>query len=399
MRRGARASRRSVCGRGRSRAGCAPRWRPTRVLFAIDPYPPGRLGLNYQKIIARGEVSKIPNGRVEWLRETGREAAGNPKVLAAAPFDFVFIDADHSFEGLRENWEGWAPSHCARRRDSPCTKGASPADRAITAGSASATRWRATTRVSRCSRRSIACWSSAARGEARPGSPLPLWYRPDQPTCCWSDALVNGGDPLMTDRRMIVTADDLGADAVINEAIVESLLRGLATHASLLVNMAGFEDACARTLAAGLQDRIGLHLNLTEGQPVSDRMRDCPRFSVDGLFRFPSRFTGLPSALGVGDPRDGGRDPRANHARARARAAADAPGFASSLPHRAQRGRHGAFGRAHDEHPARTGRRATAGRATGRSGASSTRPTTGSSPPAGCATSSTSDRSTTSSGC
>jgi len=82
---------------------------PDALLFAIDPYPPGRLGLNYQKIIARGEVSKIANGRVEWLRETGREAAGNPKVLAAAPFDFVFIDADHSFEGLRENWEGWAP--------------------------------------------------------------------------------------------------------------------------------------------------------------------------------------------------------------------------------------------------------------------------------------------------
>lgn len=102
-----------------------------------------------------------------------------------------------------------------------------------------------------------------------------------------------GGDALMTDRRMIVTADDLGADSVINEAIVESLLRGLATHASLLVNMAGFEDACARTLAAGLQDRIGLHLNLTEGQPVSARMRDCPRFSVDGLFRFPTRFTGF----------------------------------------------------------------------------------------------------------
>ena len=102
-----------------------------------------------------------------------------------------------------------------------------------------------------------------------------------------------GREPLMTDRRIIVTADDLGADAVINEAIVESLLRGLATHASLLVNMAGFEDACARALAAGLQDRIGLHLNLTEGQPVSVRMRDCTRFSVDGIFRFPSRFTGF----------------------------------------------------------------------------------------------------------
>ncbi len=97
----------------------------------------------------------------------------------------------------------------------------------------------------------------------------------------------------MTDRRIIVTADDFGADADINVAVIESLITGQATHASLLVNMAGFEDACARALAAGLQDRIGLHLNLTEGQPVSAVMRDCRRFSVDGIFRFPSRFTGF----------------------------------------------------------------------------------------------------------
>ena len=104
---------------------------------------------------------------------------------------------------------------------------------------------------------------------------------------------MKGGEGLMHDRRIIVTADDFGADDIINEAVIESLRGGLATYASLLVNMAGFEDACARVHPAGVQDRIGLHLNLTEGQPVSARMRDCARFSVDGLFRFPRRFTGF----------------------------------------------------------------------------------------------------------
>jgi predicted glycoside hydrolase/deacetylase ChbG (UPF0249 family) len=98
---------------------------------------------------------------------------------------------------------------------------------------------------------------------------------------------------MMPDREIIITADDFGADTVINDAIAESLRGGYATHASLLVNMAGFEDACARAHAEGLQDRIGLHLNLTEGQPLSAGMRDCARFSVDGIFRFPKRFTGL----------------------------------------------------------------------------------------------------------
>lgn len=82
---------------------------PDAVLFAIDPYPAGRFGINYQRLMAIGEVGTIANGRVEWLRETGRTAATNPKVLEAAPFDFVFVDADHTYDGLRENWDGWAP--------------------------------------------------------------------------------------------------------------------------------------------------------------------------------------------------------------------------------------------------------------------------------------------------
>jgi hypothetical protein len=34
------------------------------VLFAIDPFPGGRLGLSYQRPIAHGEVRRIPNGTV-----------------------------------------------------------------------------------------------------------------------------------------------------------------------------------------------------------------------------------------------------------------------------------------------------------------------------------------------
>jgi hypothetical protein len=81
---------------------------PDGVLFAIDPFPRGRLGLSYQEPIAHGEVRRIRNGRVVWIRATGASAANDPRV-AAAPFDFVFIDSDHSFEGLRADWTAWAP--------------------------------------------------------------------------------------------------------------------------------------------------------------------------------------------------------------------------------------------------------------------------------------------------
>jgi predicted O-methyltransferase YrrM len=81
---------------------------PGATLIAVDPYPPGRSGMNYQKLIAASEVAAVRNGTVLWLRQTGAEAARAPCVLDA-PFDFVFVDGDHTYEGLRQDWEGWSP--------------------------------------------------------------------------------------------------------------------------------------------------------------------------------------------------------------------------------------------------------------------------------------------------
>lgn len=78
------------------------------VLFAVDPYPAGRLGFSAQWHIARKEVAKIPNGIMRWVRSTGVEAARNHTALGLGPVDFVFIDGDHSFEGLRSDWEMWS---------------------------------------------------------------------------------------------------------------------------------------------------------------------------------------------------------------------------------------------------------------------------------------------------
>jgi predicted O-methyltransferase YrrM len=82
---------------------------PDGVLFAIDPYPVGRLGFSAQRAIAHREVKRVGNGRVHWLRTTGAEAARDPCVTAA-PIDLLFIDGDHSYEGLRADWEGWSAS-------------------------------------------------------------------------------------------------------------------------------------------------------------------------------------------------------------------------------------------------------------------------------------------------
>ena len=79
------------------------------VLFAIDPFPAGRLGISLHQLIAHREVARIGRGQVKWIRALGREALERATAEGMRAVDFVFIDGDHSFEGIRQDWELWTP--------------------------------------------------------------------------------------------------------------------------------------------------------------------------------------------------------------------------------------------------------------------------------------------------
>ena len=72
---------------------------------------------------------------------------------------------------------------------------------------------------------------------------------------------------------LVVTADDLGYSDYRDDGILEAFQRGIVTSASLLVNGASARSAARRAKDAGIY--IGLHLNLSEGSPVS-RLEDVP---------------------------------------------------------------------------------------------------------------------------
>ena len=79
------------------------------TLFAVDPFPRGRLGISLPRVVARREVERVPNGRVIWLRMPGEAAAKMEMMREQPPLDFVFVDNAQTFETLRIEWDAWAP--------------------------------------------------------------------------------------------------------------------------------------------------------------------------------------------------------------------------------------------------------------------------------------------------
>ena len=70
--------------------------------------------------------------------------------------------------------------------------------------------------------------------------------------------------------RLIVNADDFGLSEAVNEGIVEAHRRGIVTSTSLIASGAAFEHAVGLAQEIGTLD-IGVHLTLTEEEPVSNR--------------------------------------------------------------------------------------------------------------------------------
>lgn len=68
-------------------------------------------------------------------------------------------------------------------------------------------------------------------------------------------------------KRLIVTADDFGVAAEVNEAVEQAHTKGVLTAASLMVGGGAVQDAVERAhRLASL--RVGLHVVLIEGRPV-----------------------------------------------------------------------------------------------------------------------------------
>jgi len=94
---------------------------------------------------------------------------------------------------------------------------------------------------------------------------------------------------MASSRLIIVNADDFGMSSSVNQAVFLAFKNNWITRASIMANMPGFEEACEIGRGHGWTSRIGLHLNLSEGRPLSSRVASCARFCDEAGFFRPRR--------------------------------------------------------------------------------------------------------------
>ena len=84
---------------------------------------------------------------------------------------------------------------------------------------------------------------------------------------------------------LFVNADDFGKSKEINGAICEAFERGYITSATLMANMPAAKEAYKLARENGFDDKVGVHLNITEGMPLTTGIRNNPLIcSQDGSF-------------------------------------------------------------------------------------------------------------------
>ena len=84
---------------------------------------------------------------------------------------------------------------------------------------------------------------------------------------------------------ILINGDDFGKTEEINRAVCEAFEQGYIGHTTVMVNMPKAEEAFELSVKKGFTDRVGLHLNLTEGFPLSSDIRTNPLIcSADGSY-------------------------------------------------------------------------------------------------------------------
>jgi hypothetical protein len=79
-------------------------------------------------------------------------------------------------------------------------------------------------------------------------------------------------------KKIIINADDFGLKSSVNRAILESFDKGLINSTTLMANMPGFDEAVEFIHNRKLDKRVGVHLVLTDGLPLTQEIKSMNLF-------------------------------------------------------------------------------------------------------------------------
>lgn len=83
---------------------------------------------------------------------------------------------------------------------------------------------------------------------------------------------------------VIINADDFGMNERCSRAIAEAFSRELVTDTTIMANGEYFNQAILLAEKNGFFRKIGIHLNITEGAPLTEDIKNLPDFVTDGQF-------------------------------------------------------------------------------------------------------------------
>lgn len=84
--------------------------------------------------------------------------------------------------------------------------------------------------------------------------------------------------------RIIINGDDYGLNERCSKAIAAAFAEGLITDTTMMATGEYFDEAMKLAREKGFADKIGVHLSLTEGLPLTEDIKSCPDFVENGRF-------------------------------------------------------------------------------------------------------------------
>ena len=84
--------------------------------------------------------------------------------------------------------------------------------------------------------------------------------------------------------NIIINADDFGLNEHCSKAIAQAFREGLITDTTMMATGEYFDEAVELAKEQGFIDKIGIHLNLTEGEPLTNGIKSCKSFVEAGRY-------------------------------------------------------------------------------------------------------------------